>query len=37
MLFAGIPQGGIKQKMEMDGVDPALLDNPDAPSPNQPE
>jgi WASH complex subunit CCDC53 len=37
MLFAGIPPGGIKQKMEMDGIDPALLDNPDAPSPNQPE
>jgi hypothetical protein len=37
MLFAGIPQSGIKQKMEMDGIDPALLDSPDAPSPNQPK
>ena len=36
MLFAGIPEGGIKQKMEIDGVDPALLNDPNAPSPNQP-
>ena len=34
MLSMHLPRGAVEIKMQADGKDPALLDNPDAPSPN---
>jgi len=32
LLKAGVAEGAVKQKMEMEGFNPDILDNPDAPS-----
>ncbi len=35
MLMLGIPRPQVEHKMNLEGIDPAILDNPDGPSPNQ--
>jgi hypothetical protein len=34
MINMGIPRPQVEHKMNLEGVDPSILDTPDAPSPN---
>jgi hypothetical protein len=37
MLRMGVPDPAVRLKMQQEGLDAAMLDTPEAPSPNQPQ